>query len=92
MLIKVRKGEIENVANQIFKQHSKSILEMSVRIGQLDFNLVAQVVYKDSDEIYVIMETVNKIDHVESIQWSEIVKVILSNENGLVENLISLSA
>ena len=65
---------------------------MSVRIGQLDFNLVAQVVYKDSDEIYVIMETVNKIDHVESIQWSEIVKVILSNENGLVENLISLSA
>lgn len=92
MLIKVRKGEIENVANEILKQHSKSILEMSVRIGQLDFNLVAKVVYKDSDEIYVIIETANKINYVESIQGSEIVKVILSNENGLVENLISLSA
>lgn len=91
MLIKVTKGQIENVANEIFKRHSKSILEMSVRIGQLDFNLVCKVVYKDSDEIYKIIETVNTIDHVESVQWSEIVKIILSNENGLVENLLELS-
>lgn len=91
MLIKVTKGQIESVADQIFKRHSKSILEMSVRIGQLDFNLVAKVVYKDSDEIYRIIETVNTIDYVESIQWSEIVKILISNENGLVENLLELS-
>lgn len=91
MLIKVTKGQIENVATEIFKQHSKSILEMSLRIGQLDFNLVAKVVYKDSDEIYEIIKTVNTIDNVESVQWSEIVKILIRKENGLIENLAELS-
>jgi DNA-binding Lrp family transcriptional regulator len=91
MLIRVTKGQIESVANQIAKLHSKSILEMSLRIGQLDFNLVVKVVYKDSDEIYEIIKTVNTIDYVESVQWSEIVKIILRKENGLVENLLELS-
>jgi DNA-binding Lrp family transcriptional regulator len=91
MLIKVTKGQIENVASEIVRLHSKSILEISVRIGQLDFNLVVKVVYKDSDEIYEIIKTVNTFDYVESVQWSEIVRIILRKENGLVENLLELS-
>jgi DNA-binding Lrp family transcriptional regulator len=91
MLIKVTKGQIENVASEIAKLHSKSVLEISIRIGQLDFNLVVKVVYKDSDEIYDIIKTVNTFDYVESVQWSEIVRIILRKENGLVENLLELS-
>jgi len=91
MLIKVIKGQVESVADEIAKLHSKSVLEISIRIGQLDFNLVVKVVYKDSDEIYDIIKTVNTFDYVESVQWSEIVRIILRKENGLVENLLELS-
>lgn len=89
MLIKVSKGDVENVAQEIVNQHSKNVLEISIRIGYQDFNLVVKVVYKDSDEIYSIMRTISKIDHVESVQWSEIVKTISKRENGLVENIES---
>lgn len=90
MLIKVSKGDVENVAQEIVNQHSKSVLEASIRIGHLDFNLVVKVVYKDSDEIYEIMRTISRLDHIESVQWSEIVKTVIKNKNGIIEKLTNL--
>ena len=89
LLIKVSKGDIESIVNEIVKQHSKSILEITVRLGQPDINLVVRLAYKDNNEIYEIMRTFNKIEHLESIQWSEILKEVTTDRYGLIENLFS---
>lgn len=49
LLIKISKGDIEKIVNQITAKHSKSILEVTVRIGHPDVNLVVRIVYKDND-------------------------------------------
>ena len=72
-----------------FKQHSKSILEITIRLGQPDINIVVRIAYKDNDEIYEIMRIFNKIEHLESIQWSEILKEVTTDRYGLIENLFS---
>jgi len=89
LLIKISKGDIEKIINDVIKQHSKSILEVTVRIGHPDINLVVRIAYKNNDEIYEIMRTVNKIENLESVQWSEILKEIKLDRQGLLENLFS---
>jgi DNA-binding Lrp family transcriptional regulator len=89
LLIKITKGDIETIVSEIVKQHSKSILEITVRLGQPDINIVVRIAYKDNDEIYEIMRTFNTIEHLESIQWSEILKEVTIDRHGLIENLFS---
>lgn len=45
--------------------------------------------YKNNDEIYEIMRTVNTIENLESVQWSEILKEIKLDRQGLIENLFA---
>lgn len=89
LLIKISKGDIETIVSDIVKQHSKSILEVTVRLGQPDINLVVRIAYKDNDEVYGIMRTFNTIEHIDSIQWSELLKEIKIDKHGLIENLFS---
>ena len=89
LLIKVSKGDIETIVSDIVKQHSKSILEVTIRIGHPDINLIVRIVYKDNNEIYEIMRTLNTVDNLESIQWSEVLKEITLDKQGLIENLFS---
>lgn len=89
LLIKISKGDIETIVSDIVKQHSKSILEVTVRLGQPDINLVVRITYKDNDEVYGIMRTFNTIEHIDSIQWSELLKEVTIDKHGLIENLFS---
>ena len=89
LFIKVSKGDIENIVSEIVKQHSKSILEITIRLGQPDINLVVRIAYKDNDEIYEIMRTFNTIKDLDPVQWSEIIKEITIDRHKLIENLFS---
>lgn len=89
LLIKISKGDIKTIVNEIVNLHSKSILEVTVRIGQPDINLAIRIAYKDNDEIYEIMRSFNTIEHLDSIQWSEILKEVTTDKQGLIENLFS---
>lgn len=89
LLIKISKGDIETIVSDIVKQHSKSILEVTVRLGQPDINLVVRIAYKDNDEVYGIMRTFNTIEHIDSIQWSELLKEVTIDKHGLIQNLFS---
>ncbi len=89
LLIKISKGDIETIVSDIVKQHSKSILEVTVRLGQPDINLVVRITYKDNDEVYGIMRTFNTIEHIDSIQWSELLKEVTIDKHGLIQNLFS---
>lgn len=89
LLIKISKGDVEQIGDHIIERHSKNILEVTVRMGQPDINLVVRIAYKDNNEIYEIMRTLNTIENIDYIQWSEILKEITTDRHGLIESLFS---
>jgi len=50
-------------------------------------NLIATVVFKDSDEIFNIIQYILRMKHVEDVEWSEIVKTVVKNDSGIIETL-----
>lgn len=89
VLIKVPKGDIENIINHLVQLYTKNILEMTIRLSQPGINLVVRFAYRNNDDLYEMMRTFNKIEHVESIQWSEILKEVTLDKQGLLEHLFS---
>ncbi len=50
-------------------------------------NLIATVVFKDSDEIFNIILHIRNMKHVEDVELSEIVKIVVKNDSGIIETL-----
>jgi DNA-binding Lrp family transcriptional regulator len=87
LLVDVSKGDCENIAKEILNQYRKNILQVTLRIGSPKINLVATVIYKDSDEVFEIMQYVRRMEHVENVEWSEIVKTVLKNDSAILESM-----
>lgn len=45
------------------------------------------MVYKDTDEIFEIMQHTGRMEHVEKVEWSEIVKTVLKNDSGILQSI-----
>ncbi len=73
-MVHVSKGDCEEIAQEIINQYRKNVLEVSV-------------VYKDSDEIFDIIQHIRRMKHVEDVEWSEIVKTVLKNDSGIIDTL-----
>ena len=87
ILINVSKGDCEEIARAIINQYRKNVLEVTIRIGNPDIKIIAKVIYKDSDEAFDIMHNIRRMEHVEHVEWSEIVKTVLKNESSITEIL-----
>ena len=88
-MVHVSKGDCEEIAQEIINKYRKNILEVSIRIGNPLVNLIATVVYKDSDEIFDIIQHIRRMKHVEDVEWSEIVKTVVKNDSGIIDTLFS---
>ena len=80
LLVNVSKRDCEEIANEIINQYRKNILQVTIRIGSPKINLVATVIYKDTAQVYEIMQYIRGIEYVESVEWSEIVKTVIKND------------
>lgn len=87
LLIDVSKGDCEEIAKEILNKYRNNILQVTTRIGSPRINLVATVIYKDSDEVFEIMQHVRRMEHVENVEWSEIVKTVLKNDSGILASI-----
>ncbi|HKO65097.1 MAG TPA: hypothetical protein VJU13_07830, partial [Candidatus Nitrosocosmicus sp.] len=68
-------------------QYRKNILQITIRIGSPKINLIATVFYKDTDEVFEIMQHVRRMEHVENVEWSEVVKIVLKNDSGILKSI-----
>lgn len=50
-------------------------------------NLIATVVFNNSDEIFNIIQHIRRMKHVEDVEISEIVKTVVKNDSGIIETL-----
>lgn len=85
LFVDVSKGDCEEIAKDILNQYRKNILQVTVRMGSPKINLVATVIYKDTNEVFEMMQHIKRMEHVESVEWSEIVKTVLKNDSGIVK-------
>jgi len=60
-----------------------------VRIGDPEINVSPQVLYKSSEELLEIIESVKAISYVKNVDRSETVKVVGNNNIGMLERLFN---
>jgi DNA-binding Lrp family transcriptional regulator len=56
------------------------VIETSLRIGDPVVNVVARVIYRTSDELFHIIQEIKKMPNIARVEWSEIVKVVGTND------------
>jgi len=54
-------------------------MNTSLRIGDPEINVSAQALYKGSEELLEIIESVKATSYVKNVEWSEAVKVVGNN-------------
>ena len=89
IMVTVSKGDCVTIAKEIVKQYRENVLEASITIGDPKVNLVVQIVYSDSGEIFDIIQHIKRMEHVEDARWSEIIKAVVKNDTEIVEKLLS---
>jgi hypothetical protein len=63
-------------------------LEASIIIGEPHTNLVVEVIYSNSDELFDIMHYIKRMEHVEDARWSEIIKAVVKNDSEIAGKLM----
>jgi len=89
--LSVEEGRSEELAKKILDSNGNNniILDTSVRIGDPERNVSAQVLYKSSEELLEIIESVKAISYVKNVDRSETVKVVGNNNIGMLERLFN---
>ena len=87
----VEKGRSEELAKKLLDENGNNniIMNTSLRIGDPQINVSAQVLYKGSEELLEIIESVKATSYVKNVEWSEAVKVVGNNNIGMLERLFN---
>ncbi len=69
--VATKKGESQNVMNDFYIKHKSNIVDMALRIGNPDTNISFRVAYRDSIELFHLLEEIKEMEMVSMVQWSE---------------------
>lgn len=89
LMINVSKGDCVIIAQEIVKEYKENVLEASITIGDPNTNLVVEVVYYDSDELFDMILNIKRMEPVEDVRWSEIIKAVIKNDSEIAAKLLS---
>jgi len=84
-MVSVDKGNCEQVAKRLLEECSDNVIATSLRIGDPQVNVMAEVFYRDSEELHNLMEDIRSMPSVMSVEWAEVVKVVGSNNIGVID-------
>jgi DNA-binding Lrp family transcriptional regulator len=82
-------GDCGPAASELLRNFGKNIISMSLRIGDPQANIVADVFYKDSRELLNLMDGIRSITSVRSVKWSEVVRDFGPSDAGIETILTS---
>jgi DNA-binding Lrp family transcriptional regulator len=86
IIINVDKGKTEQVIQRIVQDYRQTnILSISTRLNHMH-NVVVGIVYKDSDELFKIVENIRSQPNVTLVEWSESIQDIEYTD--AIENLV----
>ena len=73
LMILVEKGRADAIAGEIFRQN-KRIGAVTIRIDSIA-NVIAEVYYRDSEQLSDVMQKVKSMKNVQNVIFSEIVAI-----------------
>ena len=86
IIINVDKGKTEQVIQRILEDYRQTnILSISTRLNHMH-NVVVGIVYKDSDELFKIVENIRSQPNVTLVEWSETIQDVEYTD--AIENLV----
>ena len=86
ILANVKRGKAKEVAKMILEKHKSNAISSSIRINDQN-NVITEIIYNTSSELYNILEQVKKIPYVSSATWSELVEVVGNNDTPIIAAL-----
>ena len=89
ILIAVEKGKSEQVAKQILEGEKSNVISTSLRIGHPQIDLTARVVYRDSEALHKLVESIKALSYVTFVEWSEEVKIVGNNYPRIIDLVFS---
>ena len=89
LLITVEKGKAEETARQLLQNDKGNVVVASLRIGHPKVDVMAEVFYKDSQELHRLTETIKGMEYVSYVEWAEIVKVVGNNLSAMVDKVLA---
>lgn len=89
LVIDVDKGRSIEVARFLLQNFKTNILSCTIRINSTH-NVMAHIVYKDSRDLYNLIESVKSLEYVDNVQWSEVIEEITREENNNFEVITAL--
>ena len=83
LIVNVDKGKSKEVAQNLLKKYKNNVVSCDTRINSMH-NVAARIIYKNTEELFEIIESIKTMDYVDRVQWSEMVEVIGDNNSGVI--------
>ena len=82
LIIAVDKGK-SKVAQSLLKKYKNNLVSCDTRINS-EHNISAHIIYKNTEELYELIESIKTMDYVYSVHWSEIVEIMGDNNSEVI--------
>jgi DNA-binding Lrp family transcriptional regulator len=89
LIVNVDKGKSKEIAQSLLKKYKNNIVYCDTRINS-EYNISVHVIYKDTEELHDLIESIKTMDYVDGVQWSEMVEVIGDNNPEVISAFFNL--
>ena len=80
LIVNVDKGKSDEVAQNILRKYKNNVVYCHTRID-LVHSVLAHVIYKNTEDLYYLIENIKAMEYVNGLSWSEMVNVIGDNNS-----------
>ena len=89
LIVSVDRGKAKEIAQSLLKKYKNNITSSHTRLNSMH-NVSAHVVYKDTEELHNLIESIKAMEYVTGVQWSEMVEMIgEDNNSGVISSFFS---
>jgi DNA-binding Lrp family transcriptional regulator len=89
LAISVQKGVAKQTAQELVRTRKENVIMASLRIGDPVVDIMADVFYRDSQELHDLIESVKAMPNVIHVEWSEVVEETESNIAYMVDKVLT---
>jgi DNA-binding Lrp family transcriptional regulator len=83
LIVNVDRGKSKEVAQSLLKNYKNNVVSCDTRINSMH-NVSAHVIYKNTEELFHLIESIKTMDYVTGVQWSEMVEIIGDNNSEVI--------
>ena len=88
LIVNVDKGKSDEVAQNILRKYKNNVVYCHTRID-LVHSVLAHVIYKNTEDLYYLIEDIKGMEYVNGISWSEMVNMIGDNNSEVMSAFFS---